>query len=79
MAVSQCDAPCVNVLVQSALQKKHGVREIVNLLTRATLGTYQPKYTEEEHLMSIVLYQLGGSRVAEFAHAALGTPGLTTV
>ena len=29
--------------------------------------------------MSIVLYQLGGSRVAEFAHAALETPGLTTV
>ena len=29
--------------------------------------------------MAIMLYQLGGARVAEFAHATLGTPGLTAV
>ncbi len=29
--------------------------------------------------MSIVLYWLGGTRVTEFAHAALGTPGLSTI
>ena len=29
--------------------------------------------------MSIVLYQLGGARVAKFAHTALGTPGLSTI
>ena len=79
MAVSQCDAPHVNVLVQSTLRKKHGIREIIHLLTRVMLGTYHPQYTEEQHLMSVVLYQLGGARVAEFAHAALGTPGLSTV
>ncbi len=43
------------------------------------LGTYCPNPTEEEHLMSVVLYWLGGARVAEFAHAALGTPGLSTI
>src|SRR5258708_22732712 len=32
MAVSQCDAPHVNVLVQSTLLKKHGIREIIHLL-----------------------------------------------
>ena len=79
MAVSQCDALHVNVLVQSTLWKKHGIREIIHPLTRATLGTYCPQYTEEQHLMSMVLYQLGGTRVAEFTHAALGTPGLSTV
>ncbi|KAF8319554.1 uncharacterized protein EI90DRAFT_2940187, partial [Cantharellus anzutake] len=79
MAVSQCNVPHINILVQSALRNKHGIRGIIQLLTRATLGTYRPAYTEEEHLISIVLYRLGGARVAEFAHAALGTPGLTTV
>ena len=34
---------------------------------------YQLRYTEQEHLMSVVLYRLG-----EFAHAALGMPGLAT-
>ena len=29
--------------------------------------------------MSIVLYQLGGARVAEFVHTTLGTPGLSTI
>jgi len=41
------------------------------------MGTYKPQYTEQEHLMSIVLYCLGGARVVEFAHAAFGMPGLT--
>ena len=79
MAISQCDAPCINFLVQSAIQKRHGIREIINLLTRVMLGTYHPNYTEEECLMSVVLYWLGGARVAEFVHAALGTPGLSTI
>ncbi len=79
MAISQCDAPHINVLVQSTLQKKHGIREIIGLLTRVTLGTYCQNYMEEECLMSVMLYQLGGARVAEFAHAAIGTPGLSTI
>ena len=41
MAISQCDAPHINVLVQSALWKKHGVREIIQLLTKATLGLFR--------------------------------------
>ena len=39
MAASQCDAPHINVLVQSVLQKKHGIGQIIQLLTRASLGT----------------------------------------
>ncbi|KAF8327756.1 uncharacterized protein EI90DRAFT_3018003 [Cantharellus anzutake] len=37
-----------------------------------------PRCTEQEHLMSVVLYWLGGAHVAEFAHAALGMPGIAT-
>ncbi len=78
MAISECNVPCVNHLVQSALRKKHGINKIIRLIGRAMLGTYNPTYTEQEHLISVVLYRLGGARVAEFAHAALGMPGLTT-
>src|SRR5260221_10569491 len=39
---------------------------------------YRPWYTEQEHLMSVMLYWLGGAWVVEFAHAALSMPGLAT-
>ena len=42
MAISQCNAPQVNILMQSALQKKHGIREVIQLLKRAMLGAYHP-------------------------------------
>ena len=61
MAVGQCNIPHVNQLVQSALQKKHGINEIIQLIGRAAIGTYKPRHTDQEHLMSVVLYQLGGA------------------
>ena len=51
---------CLHQLVQSALQKRHGINEIIRLIGRAVIGTYKPRHTDEEHLMSVVLYQLGG-------------------
>ena len=78
VAVGECNVPCVNQLVQSALQKRHGINEIIQLVGRVMVGTYHPRYTEQDHLMSIVLYHLGGAWVAEFAHTVLGMPGLST-
>ncbi|KAF8331049.1 uncharacterized protein EI90DRAFT_3199739 [Cantharellus anzutake] len=78
MAVGECNVPRLNQLVRSALRKKHGINGIIQLIGRAALGTYSPRHTEQEHLMSVVLYRLGGARVAEFAHAALSMPGIAT-
>ena len=79
MAMSDCSIPHMNHLVPSTLQKKHGINGIIWLIERAAIGTYKPQYMEQDHLMSIVLYHLGGAWVAEFVHAAIGTPGLTTI
>ncbi|KAF8325088.1 uncharacterized protein EI90DRAFT_3238888 [Cantharellus anzutake] len=65
MAVGKCNVPRLNQLVRSALRKKHGINGIIQLIGRAALGTYSPRHTEQEHLMSVVLYWLGGARVAE--------------
>ena len=56
MAVGQCNIPHMNQLVQSALQKRHGINEIIQLIGRAAIGTYKPRHTDQEHLMSVVLY-----------------------
>ena len=56
MAIGQCNVPHVNQLVQSVLQKRHGINEIIQLIGRATIGTYKPRHTNKEHLMSVVLY-----------------------
>ncbi|KAH9981880.1 hypothetical protein BJV77DRAFT_1062507 [Russula vinacea] len=47
---------------------------------RATEKLYKPKgYTNKDIMRSIVLLQLGGARVAEFAHRSLALPSLTTI
>ncbi|KAF8330036.1 uncharacterized protein EI90DRAFT_2996770 [Cantharellus anzutake] len=79
IAVAECDAPRINVLVRSALKNRRGMGDIIHLIGKAAIGSYHPQYTEREQLMSVVLYRLGGSRLAEFAHAALGMPGLTAI
>ena len=53
------------------------IKGLIQLIGRATMGTYHLRYSEQEHLMSIVLYWLGGTWVTEFAHAALSMPGLS--
>ena len=70
--------PHVNQLVQSTLWKKHGINEIIWLIGRTAIGMYKPRHKDQEHLMSVVLYWLGGACVAEFAHAALSMPSLST-
>ena len=53
---------------------------LVRQYERAAEKLYQPKgYTNEDIMHSIVLLQLGGARVAKFAHCSLALPSLTTI
>ncbi|PBK90076.1 hypothetical protein ARMGADRAFT_1032672 [Armillaria gallica] len=46
----------------------------------AAKGVYHPKsFTEEEEMLAVLFWRLGGVRLAEIAHRALNLPGMTTI
>jgi hypothetical protein len=47
---------------------------------KAASGLYKPKdYQEEDYMRAIVLWKLGGDRIATIAHRAFGAPSVTTL
>jgi hypothetical protein len=67
-------------LLRVAVNHKRGVRGALQMYADAAMKHYQPRNTDEQSvLMAIVLWRLGGARVAEFAHRAMNLPGLTTL
>jgi hypothetical protein len=67
-------------LLSVAVNQKRGVRGALQLYTDAVVKHYKPRNTDEESvLIAIVLWRLGGTRVANFAHRALNLPGLSTL
>lgn len=70
----------VDRLVRVALKQKRGIRGIINLYHSAAMGLYNPKsYTEQDDMRGLLLWKLGGNRVAQIAHRALGLPGVSTL
>ncbi|KAF8056026.1 hypothetical protein FPV67DRAFT_686987 [Lyophyllum atratum] len=70
----------VDRLVRVALGQKRGIRGIIRLYHSAAMGIYQPKsYTEEDDMRGLLLWKMGGNRIAQIAHRALGLPGITTL
>ncbi|RDB27516.1 hypothetical protein Hypma_003767 [Hypsizygus marmoreus] len=70
----------VGRLVSIALKQRRGIRGILTLYDAAAKGIYKPKsYTEEDDMRGLLLWRLGGNRIAHIAHRALGLPGLTTL
>ena len=59
MAISQSNYQQLDVLVKSTIHNNYGISSIVGLIERASCGLYNPHYTEEEKLISIVLHHLG--------------------
>jgi hypothetical protein len=56
------------------------VKGVLQLYLNAVVHHYQPRSVNEESVLKgIVLWQLGGARVANFGHRALGLPGLSTL
>src|SRR5260221_8627385 len=49
----------------------------MGLIERASTGLYNPHYTKEEKLISVVLHCLGAAQLTEFSHFALAMPVLT--
>ncbi len=70
----------VEYLICVALKQGQGIKGILDLYEAAAHGVYHPKlFTEEEEMLAILFWRLGGILLAEIAHRALGLPGMTTI
>jgi ribosomal protein L30/L7E len=80
MAIGSGKVEHVDRLVRINLAKRGSIRSLLDLYDWAAKRIYHPRnYTEEDHLWGLLLWQLGGARVAGIAHQALNLPSLSTL
>lgn len=80
MAVGSGKVERVDRLVKVNLARKGGIQNLLDLHDRAARQVYHPRnYTEEDDLRGLLLWRLGGARVAGIAHRALHLPSLSTL
>ena len=80
MAIGSGKVERVDRLVRINLARKGGIRNLLDLYDRAARRVYHPRnYTEEDDLRGLLLWRLGGARVAGIAHHALNLPSLSTL
>ncbi|KAF6752515.1 hypothetical protein DFP72DRAFT_815400 [Ephemerocybe angulata] len=79
-AVASKKVERLDAVIRVGLRQKRGVRHILGQCVKAVKRLYTPKdYTEEEYMKGVVLWRLGGDRIAAIAHRALGLPSVTTL
>lgn len=70
----------VDRIVRLGLRHGRGIRFLLGQCVKAAEGLYSPKdYEERDYMRGIVLWKLGGNRIAGIAHRALGLPSITTL
>ncbi|KDR65073.1 hypothetical protein GALMADRAFT_162490 [Galerina marginata CBS 339.88] len=75
MAVGSGKVERVDRLVRINLARGNSLRGLLNLYERAAQKLYRPRnYTEEDYLRGLLLWRLGGARLAGIGHRALGLP-----
>jgi hypothetical protein len=73
VAIASGKVQRVDALIRVALKQKKGIVAILNLYESAAMGLYQPKsFTEKEEMESVLLWRMGGNRLATFGNKALG-------
>ncbi|KAJ7512180.1 hypothetical protein B0H11DRAFT_1843949 [Mycena galericulata] len=86
MAIASGDVQRVVPLLQAGLKNGESVRALLERFYRACVDvyregpTYSPKgFTPNDYMVGICVLRLGGARLADILHRALGLPGLTTL
>ena len=78
MAIASGRASRVDRLIDIGLRQKKGARGLLASYMAAAEGYYNPKsYTEEEDMKALLLWKLGGNRVAEINHRANNAPSVS--
>ena len=77
-AIMSGKANRVDRLISIGLQQKKGVQGLLASLEAAVQGYYHPKtFTEEEDMRALLLWKLGGNRVAHINHQAQDAPSVS--
>lgn len=80
MAIGSGKVERIDRLVRVNLARRGGIRNLLDMYNRAAQRVYHPQnYTEEDDLRGLLLWRLGGARVAGIAHHSLNLPSLTTL
>lgn len=80
MAIGSTKVECVEWLIRVSIAQNRGIRKCLELLDNAAQHVYRTwNYTEEDELCGLLLWRLGGARVADMAHRSLGLPSLRTL
>ena len=78
MAIASGKASRVDRLINIGLRQKKGARGLLALYMAAAEGYYNPNsFTEEEDMKALLLWKLGGNRVAEINHRANHAPSVS--
>ena len=78
MAIASGKASRVDRLISINLHQRRGARGLLASYMAAAEGYYNPKsFTEEEDLKALLLWKLGGNRVAEINHRANNAPSIS--
>ncbi|KAJ7714701.1 hypothetical protein B0H14DRAFT_2644353 [Mycena olivaceomarginata] len=56
-----------------------GTKGLIDLCRRAANGEYKPINDEREKALAVALWRVGGGRLAQIGHRALGPAGLNTL
>ena len=68
----------VDRIISMGLCQKKGVHRLLASLKAAAQGYYHPKsFTEEEDMRALLLWKLGGNRVAQINHRAQDAPSVS--
>lgn len=77
---TDCDIKRVNVTLRNAMEQNLGLHRILELVNATLDNRYHPKnYNERDDARGTLMLQLGGSRLADIAHRAFGTPATSTL
>ena len=80
MAIACTKVERVERLIRRSIAQNCGIRKCLELLDKAAQQVYRTRnYTEEDELRGLLLWRLGGGRVADIAHRSLGLPSVSTL
>ncbi|KAF7330749.1 hypothetical protein MVEN_02413600 [Mycena venus] len=79
MAIASGKIMRVSNVLAAGYRNGAGTKGLLDLCRRAANGQYKPMNDEREKALGVALWRVGGGRLAEIGHRALGLPGLTTL
>ncbi|TFK71092.1 hypothetical protein BDN72DRAFT_856481 [Pluteus cervinus] len=78
VAIASGKVESIDRVIRVGLSQNRGIRGILAMYEDAARGVYHPRgWTEEQDMRALLLFKLGGNRIAHINHRAHGDPSVT--